>query len=96
MVASLLILTNCHQWYLGWLFATIIWQKSNIIRDIIGLTTITEIANSIYMFKIESYIYDIHFVGIIICLFVIWQIITNKRRKNEKHRLLKSVKRIYL
>lgn len=84
IVLSLLILTNCHQWYLGWLFATLMWQKPNTIRNIIGLTAITEVANSIYMFKVESYIYDIYFVGIIIVLFIMWQLITNKRRKNEK------------
>ena len=84
ILLSLLVLTNCHQWYLVWLFGTIIWQKSNTIKNIIGLTAITEIANSVYMFKSEFYIYDIYFVGIIICLFVMWQIFTNTRRKNEK------------
>lgn len=84
IILSLLILTNCHQWYLGWLFATIIWQKTKTIIDIIGLTAITEIANSVYMFKIEHYIYDTYYVGIIILLFLIWKIITNKRRKHEK------------
>jgi len=82
VVLSLLVLTNCHQWYLGWLFATIMWQKSKTIREIIGLTAITEIANSIYMFKTEHYIYDIYFVGIIICLFILWQVC--RRKKNEK------------
>lgn len=74
VILSLLLLTNCHQWYLGWLFATIIWQKTNMIKSIIGLTAITEIANSIYMFKEEYYIYDIYFQGIIIFLFIVLQI----------------------
>lgn len=82
VVLSLLVLTNCQQWYLGWLFATIMWQKSKTIRNIIGLTAIVEIANSIYMFKTEYYIYDIYFVGIIICLFMLWQ--ASWRKKNEK------------
>jgi len=82
MVLSLSILTTCQQWYLGWLFATIMWQKSSVIKDIIGLTAIVELANSIYMFKSESYIYDIYFVLIIVCLFILWQVIT--RRKNNK------------
>ena len=82
VVLSLLVLTNCQQWYLSWLFATIMWQKSKTIRDIIGLTAIVEIANSIYMFKTECYIYDIYFVGIIICLFMIWQ--ASGRNKNKK------------
>ena len=74
LILFLLILTNCHQWYLVWLFATIMWQKPNMMRNIIGVSAITEIANSVYMFKSEWYIYDMYFVGIIVCLFVIWQV----------------------
>ena len=37
-----------------------------------------EIANSIYMLKSEWYVYDICFVGFIICLFIAWQLNTNK------------------
>lgn len=86
LILFLLILTNFQQWYLGWLFATILWQNPNMIRNIIGLTVITEIANSIYMIKAESYIYDIYFVGIIICLFIIWQIFSNKPKIYNKDR----------
>ena len=50
-----------------------------MIKDIIGLTAITEIANSIYMFKAESYIYDIYFECIIICLFILWKVITSRK-----------------
>ena len=80
LILFLLILTNFHQWYLIWLFATIMWQKSNMIRNIIGLTAITEIANSIYMFKAEAFIYDRHFFGISLVLFLIWVIVINKKR----------------
>ena len=78
LILFLLILTNFHQWYLIWLFATIIWQKPNTIRNIIGLSLCTEIANSAYMFLYESYKFDKYFVGAIIVLFIIWKIITNK------------------
>lgn len=84
LILFLLILTNFQQWYLIWLFATMMWQNSNMIKNIIGLTAATEIANSIYMFKTESFIYDIYFVGIIICLFVMWQVITNKHQINRR------------
>lgn len=82
LILFLLSLTNWHQWYLIWLIATMIWQKPKTMRNIMALTVVTEIALSIYMFKAESYIYDIYFVGIIACLFAIWQMI-NKRYKNE-------------
>lgn len=82
VILSLLSLTNWHPWYLIWLFGTIMWQKTKTIQNIIGLTTVTEIANSIYMFKEEWYIYDNYFVGTIIVLFVMWQLI-NRKCKNE-------------
>lgn len=78
LILFLLILTTFQQWYLVWLFATIMWQKPDMIRNIVGISLITEIANSIYMFKSEWFIYDIYFVGIIICLFIAWQLNTNK------------------
>lgn len=78
LILFLLILTNFHPWYLIWLFATIIWQKPNTIRNIIGLSLCTEIANSVYMFLYESWRFDKYFVGAIIVLFIIWKIITNK------------------
>ena len=84
LILFLLILTNCQQWYLVWLFPTIMWQKSKTIRNIVGLTCITEIANSIYMFKSEWYVYDIYFVEMIICLFIIWQINTIKEKRAKK------------
>ena len=73
IILFLLILTNFQQWYLMWLFSTIMWQKPYMIRSIISLSAITEIANSIYMFKAESYLYDTYFVGTIVVLFIIEQ-----------------------
>ena len=81
VILFLLILTNFQQWYLIWLFATITWQKPNTIRNIIGLSACTEIANSVYLFLYESYKFDDYFVGLIIALFIIWQIVTNKDKK---------------
>ena len=83
LILFLLILTNCQQWYLIWLFATLMWQKPNMIRNIIGLTLITEIANTVYMFNSERYIYDIYYIGTIICLFAIWKIISNRNLNNR-------------
>ena len=72
-------LSNFQQWYLLWLFATLPWQKPNSIRDIIGLSLASEIGNTIYMFKVESYKYDAHFVFITAIVFAIWIICTNKK-----------------
>lgn len=84
LVLFLLILTTFQQWYLVCLFSTIMWQKPKMIRNVIGLTAITEIANSIYMFKSEWFIYDIYFVGIIILLFMIYKFTTEMKLKKAK------------
>ena len=67
------------------------WQRPNKIRDIIGLSLASELGNTIYMFKEESYKYDAYFIFIIAIIFIIWKICTNKntfllthRKQNDK------------
>ena len=78
-----LILGTFQQWYIIWIFASIMWQKPNMIRNIVGISLIAELANSVYMFKVESYTYDIYFVEVIIIMLLLWQIITNKVYKRN-------------
>ena len=78
IILFILILTTCQQWYLIWLFATIMWQKPYMIKNIIQISLITEIANSVYMYKTEWFKYDIYFYGIIIVLSLCWMILTDK------------------
>ena len=78
LILFLLCLSNFQQWYLIWLIPTIMWQKPNMIRNIIGVMFASEIANSIYMYKSEYYIYDIYFVEIIVGICIFWQIFNNK------------------
>ena len=80
LLLFIMSLSNFQQWYLLWLFATLPWQEPNSIRDIIGLSLASEIGNTIYMFKVESYKYDAHFVFIIAIIFIIWKVCTNKRK----------------
>lgn len=84
LVLAILVLTNCQQWYLVWLFATIMWQKSDMIKNIIGISAITEIANSAYMFLFESYTFDCYYVGTIIILSILWILFTNKQLKEKR------------
>ncbi len=84
LVLAILVLTNCQQWYLVWLFATIMWQKSDMIKNIIGISAITEIANSVYMFLFESYTFDYYYVGTIIILSILWILFTNKQLKEKR------------
>lgn len=91
LILFLLILGTFQQWYIIWLFASIMWQKPNMIRNIVGISLISELANSIYMFNKESYIYDIYFVEAIVIMLLIWQIITNKIKINRnKQKVIKK------
>ena len=60
-----LLLGTFQVWYIVWLFATIMWQKPNMIRNILGITLIAEIATSVYMFTAESYTFDLYFIELI-------------------------------
>lgn len=71
LILFMLCLTNFEQWYLGWIWASMMWQRPKKIKFIINLSFISEIANSIYMFKGESWKYDAYFVGIIILFMVV-------------------------
>lgn len=81
LVLFILSLSNFQQWYLLWLFATMPWQKPNTIRNIIGISATTQIANSIYMFNKESFLWDADFIKIIFLTFLIWIVCTNKKLK---------------
>lgn len=74
LIIFLISLSNFQQWYIVWIFATIMWQKPNMIRNIVIVSIVSEIANSIYMFKSESFRFDVYFVGIITISCIIWQI----------------------
>ena len=89
LIIFLFTLGTFQQWYLLWLFATIFWQKPNMIRNIIGISLASEIGNTIYMFKVESYIYDVFFLLIMAIVFIIWKIFTNKKKKSIDIPLLK-------
>ncbi len=91
LILFILILTTCQQWYLMWLFATLMWQRPNTKKNIIGLSIISEIANSIYMFKSEWYIYDIYFININICLMIIWVIYTNKIKIKDRREQIEKI-----
>ena len=84
LILFLLILSNSQQWYLIWLFATIMWQKPKMIKNIIGITLAIEIANSIYMFKSEWYMYDVIFIGTTVWIVLLWDIFINKKYLKDR------------
>lgn len=90
LIVFSLLLGTFQQWYIIWIFASFMWQKPNMIRNIVGITLACELANSVYMFNVESYTYDIYFIECIAFLLIAWQIITNKFGFLAKRKELKS------
>lgn len=88
---ALLMLTTFQQWYLIWLFPTLIWEKRKKINNLVAITIITELANTIYMYKSECYIYDGIFIGIII-IFMFFKIVFDKIIINYKKGLTNETK----
>ena len=91
LILFLLILSTSQQWYLIWLFATIMWQKPRMIKSIIGITLAVEIANSIYMFMSEWYIYDVYYIGIIVCIMFLWNNFTNKKYFKDRSTQIEKI-----
>lgn len=85
----LFALTNSQQWYLIWMFATIMWQKPKMIKYIVGISFITEIANVVYMYYWEHPAYDPIYVVVLFGLSAILITFVNKYyKKNKKSKQL--------
>lgn len=61
-----ILITNFQPWYIMWLFGAIMWQKSAMIKEIIGISILSQFANSIFMIYSEYYPVGMGFILIII------------------------------
>ena len=89
LILLILSLSNFQQTYYIWLLPTIMWQKGNMIKCIIGLNIASEIGNSIFMFYEEDSKYDLIFVlitvlGTLILLLTNKKLIKNNKKLNNK------------
>lgn len=90
---SLLILfifgtiTNLHSWYFMWLLPTIIWQKSKTMKNIINITTASQIAYLVYFLFNEGYMYSQYYlITIIFVVIFMWIVGIRKIGKKEELR----------
>jgi len=72
LILFMLSLGTFQQWYLTWMFATLLWQKSKMIKSIIIVALASEIGNTVYMFNTENYLYDAFFIFITAMLLFTW------------------------
>lgn len=78
-----LLITNFQPWYIMWIFPFIIWQKSNVIKTMIGMSILSQFANCILIMYGENWHYGTPFIFTLVVgtliLFIINQNIKNKR-----------------
>ena len=77
------LITNFQPWYIMWLFPTLIWQKSKMIKEIIGISILSQLANAVFMLYGEYYGNGVEFVVIMILGSILIAICNSKieRRK---------------
>ncbi len=78
-----LLITNFQPWYIMWLFPLIIWQKAIVIKTIIGMSILSQFANSILIMYGENWHYGTPFIfTLIVGTLIIF--IANQNQKNKR------------
>ena len=80
MAFIFLLITNFQPWYIFWLFPCIMWQKSDNIKMIIGLSIISQFANAIFLLNGEGWKNGTPFTFIMITSSLVYYNIINKKR----------------
>lgn len=88
-----LLITNFQPWYIMWLFPCLIWQKADIIKVTIGMSILSQFANSIFLMYEENWHYGTPFIfTIIVGTLAIYIFNQNKRRERIKQGYLRRKK----
>ena len=80
IVFIFLLITNFQPWYILWLFSVIMWQKSYNIKMIVGISLISQFANSIFLLNGEGWENGIPFTFIMITSALVLNKIISKKR----------------
>ena len=80
MTFIFLLITNFQPWYIMWMFPFLIWQKSDNIKLIVGISIISEFANSVFLQYGEGWRYGTPFVFMLWISTGIYKIIIDRKR----------------
>ena len=81
-----LLITNFQPWYIMWIFPFIIWQKADIIKTMIGMSILSQLANCIIIMYEENWHYGTPFIFTLIVGTLMYYII----QKNNRSKRLKQ------
>lgn len=88
MAFLFLLITNFQPWYILWLFPCIMWQKAKVIKLIIGISILSEFANSIFLAYTEAWTNGIPFTFVMIVGSLLIIIYEQKKELQRKTRIL--------
>lgn len=75
-----LLITNFQPWYIMWVFPFLIWQKSDIIKTMIGMSIMSQLSNCIIIMYEENWHYGTPFIFTLIVGTLAYYIL----QKNKK------------
>ena len=82
-----LLITNFQLWYIMWIFPFIIWQKTDVINTMIGMSILSQFANCILIMYGENWHYGTPFIFTLVVgtliIFIVNQNIKNKKIKES-------------
>lgn len=88
-----LLITNFQPWYIMWLFPCLIWQKADIIKVTIGMSILSQFANSIFLMYEENWHYGTPFIfALIVGTLVIYIFNQNERKERIRQGYLRRKK----
>ena len=76
-----LLITNFQPWYIMWIFPFLIWQKADIIKTMIGMSIISQLANCIIIMYEENWHYGTPFIFTLIVGTLAYYIIQKRENK---------------
>ncbi len=86
-----LLITNFQPWYIMWLFPIIMFQKPDTIKMELGISLISEIANSVFLVYTEGWRNGTPFIFIMLLgAFLMLMYIKKERELRRKKAFLKS------
>lgn len=82
-----LLITNFQPWYIMWIFPFIIWQEADIIKTMIGMSVLSQLANCIIIMYEENWHYGTPFIFTLIVGTLMYYIV----QKNNRSKRIKQL-----
>lgn len=95
MAFLFLLITNFQPWYIMWLFPCIMWQKTEDIKAIIGISLMSEFANMVFLLYSETWQNGTPFTFVFITGSLLIIIINDRLKRNRQIKCFKKGRKLW-